>query len=553
MHILFFFCTVPLMLFILCTQIVTKLDKFFCFCYPRAIKKEGVSLKRIFAYLLLICIFLSLSLSVSAYAALSFSDVMTNDWFYSSVNFVTQNGMFNGTGANTFSPNSSMTRGMFVTVLGRYGGAPSVDSGSSMGIITKSDVNMRTSPTTSGSSVLACLSANTQVEVLSSVPDAKDPSYTWYYIKYNGMRGYIRNDLMKVLDGGFSDVSVTAYYSSYVQWAYAAGIAEATGSGTFSPDRDITREEICAMLYNFANYKNIQLKPTVNAQSFIDSSSIKPSYAAAVSTLQQIGVINGYSDGSFRPKGNATRAEVASMLMRFVDAISYHPSTEPSIDASGNYIFGTEVPVSPSVGASYFSDACFIGHSLVVGMRNYFGLTNADYFAVNGASAKYLLNYDGFELTTTHTNDEGIVVPDTGTLKQAISQKQYGKVYIMLGVNEIGSASYHQQSFYSNMSSLIAAVQELQPNAKIYLISLTPVSQSCSESRDDVNRDNIINFNKVIKQLCADKHAYYLNAFDLLANSNGYLSDDACATDGIHILAPQYKILKNYICSHVAS
>lgn len=493
---------------------------------------------------------LSLPTHTHAASVSDFSDVNSGDWFYNSVSFVTGNGMFSGTSANTFSPSLSMTRGMFVTVLGRYGGAPSVSSGSSLGIVTKSDVNMRTAPSTSGTGVLACLPINTQIAIINTVSDLNDPNCSWYYVKYKGILGYIRDDLMKVLDSGFSDVPETAYYSPYVQWAVAASIASGTGGDAFSPEKDITREEICSMLYNYADFKNYQLKPSISAQSFTDISSVNSSYAAAVSTLQQLGVINGYSDGSFKPRGSATRAEVSAMLMRFINAISYRPASEPSLDANGNYIFGTEVPASACVGADYFSDACFIGHSLVVGIRNYFGLTSTDFFATNGASAKYFLGYDGFKLSTTHTDENGKVVPDTGTLKQAVAENWYGKVYIMLGVNEIGSASYHQQSFYSNMSSIISLVRESQPDAIIYLISLTPVSQACSESRKDVNRDNILSFNQVLKQLCRDKKTFYLNAFDIMANENGFLPKDACMTDGIHISASQYKLLKDYICTH---
>ncbi|MEG1165286.1 MAG: hypothetical protein RSD68_02660, partial [Oscillospiraceae bacterium] len=71
-----------------------------------------------------------------------------------------------------------------------------------------------------------------------------------------------------------------------------------------------------------------------------------------------------------------------------------------------------------------------------------------------------------------------------------------------------------------------------------------------SEERTDINRDNILAFNNVIKQLCRDKKTYYLNVFDLLADSNGYLPEDACLSDGIHILSPQYAQIKSYIFSH---
>ncbi|MFB0919844.1 MAG: S-layer homology domain-containing protein, partial [Oscillospiraceae bacterium] len=463
------------------------------------------------------------------------------------------NGMFNGTSSTTFSPASNMTRGMFVTGLGRYGGAPAVSDGYDLGTITKSDVNMRSNSSTSNTSVLYCLQTGTVVSVISTAKDLSDPAYTWYYVKYNGTLGYIRSDLMTVTENGFSDVSDSAYYCSYVQWAFSSGIASATGDGVFSPERDITREEICSMLYNYAAFKNYQLDPTVPSASFTDSASITAACATAVSAMQRVGVINGYTDGSFRPGGSATRAEVSALLMRFIGAISYKKVVESSTDANGSYIFGTEVPQKAAVSADYFSDACFIGHSLVNGIQNSFGLSSTDFYAVNGATAKYFLGLKDFKLSTTHVDASGSTVNDTGTLEQALSLKQYKKVYIMLGINEIGSADSARQSFYSSMNSIVALVKKTQPNALVYIISLTPVSQKCSESNQNFNRDNVIDFNSVIKQVCHYKNTYYLNVFDLLSDSNGFLpqgAHDLSNWDGIHLIASEYYTIKSYLLSH---
>ena len=507
--------------------------------------KKLISLILIFYMLLFVC-------PLSSHAALvsDFADVKSGDWFYSSVSFVTQNGMFNGTSAASFSPDATMTRGMFVTVLGRYGGAPSSSEGTTLGTISKSDVNMRTAPSATGTAVLAVLNNGTQLEVLSTVADLNDPAYTWYNVRYKGMLGYIRNDLMKITDSGFTDVSSSDYYSSYIQWAFSSGIAFSTGDGTFSPERDITREEICSMLVNYAKFKNYLLKPTVSSISFKDSSSISSGYASAVSAMQQTGVVNGYEDGSFRPSGSATRAEVSKMLMYFINAISYKPVTEASYDSAGNYIFGTELPQKTAAGADYFSNACFIGHSLVCGMQNSFGLNGTDFFAVNGISAKAMLNYSDFALETTHTDANGNTVADKGTLDKALSEKTYEKVYIMLGINEVGPEAYHRQTYYNNMSALVDLVRKSQPNALIYLISISPVSQQCSESSGNFNRDNVLAFNSVIKQLCKDKKAYYLNVFDLLCNSNGFLQASAASSDGIHLLSSEYAKIKTYLLSH---
>ena len=508
-------------------------------------------MKRLASIFLVLCLALYLCpINSSAVTVSDFSDVRTSDWFYSPINFVTQNGMFNGTSSSTFSPNAPMTRGMFVTVLGRYGGAPSVSSGASLGTVIKSDVNLRSAPSSVNTSVVAVLQTGAQVEVLDTADDLKDPAYTWYYVKYKGALGYIRSDLMEVTESGFTDVSPDSYYSSYVQWAFSSGIASATGDDTFSPERNITREEICSMLYNYADFKNYQLKPSLTAVTFSDSSSISSGYKTAVSAMQLCGVVLGYGDGSFKPSGSATRAEVSTMLMRFIDTISYKKVTEPSYDSAGNYIFGTEVPQKTAVTADYYSDACFIGHSLVCGMQNYFGLTDTDFYAVNGISAKSMLTWDDFELQATHTDTSGNTVQDTGTLSAALSEHNYTKVYIMLGINEVGPEAYHRQSFYNSMSSLIDLVRKTQPNAVIYLISLSPVSQKCSESRESFTRDNILAFNTVIKQLCKDKNAYYLNVFDLLCNSNGFLPESSCMTDGIHLLSAEYGKIKTYLSTH---
>ncbi|MEA4895476.1 MAG: S-layer homology domain-containing protein [Oscillospiraceae bacterium] len=478
-----------------------------------------------------------------------FSDVKGSDWFYQAVSFVTANGMFNGTSTATFSPNGTMTRGMFVTVLGRYCGAPAVSEGASLGTVIKTDVNMRSAPSTKNSNVLYCLQTGAVLSVTGTTDDLTDEGFSWYCVKYNGVQGYIRSDLMEVTENDFSDVSASAYYYSYVQWACSSGIASATGDGTFSPERNITREEICSMLYNYASCKNYQLDPVVSAVSFTDSSTIFSGYSSAVSSMQRVGVVNGYTDGTFRPKGSATRGEVSAMLMRFLDAIGYKKVTESSYDSYGKYIFGTEVPQKSAVGTDYFSDACFIGHSLVNGMQSTFGLSATDFYAKNSATAKYFLGISDFALPTTNTDSNGNIVCDTGTLEQALSLKSYAKVYIMLGINEIGSSDSSRQSLYSSMNSIISLVRKTQPGAVVYIISLSPVSKKCSEASESINRDNILDFNAVLKQLCKDTSSYYLNVFDLLCDSGGFLSEST-ATDGIHLLSPDYAKIKSYLLTH---
>lgn len=487
-----------------------------------------------------LCAILALAIAGGAIAATvtDFHDVASGIWYYDSVKFVTDKGMFNGTSATTFSPNQTMTRGMFCTVLGRYGRAvaPSGDTG----VISADIVNLRSGPSTN-TTVVANLKRGTALPVTGKVEDSDGLKYIWYKVSYNGSDAYVREDLLAISDTAFTDVNDGLYYAPYVRWCVDKGIAPASGD-KFYPENPITREDICLFLANYASFKHLQLNPyNSTAAAFTDLSSVTAANRSAVTLLQQMGIITGYEDNSFKPKNSATRAEVATLLMRFVDAVSYFPIIESPYDQAGNYIFGRELPESAAVSAGYFDDACFIGHSIVVGMKNYFGLANADFYAVNGASCRYFLNdsYKGFPLA------DG----STGGLAAALSENRYGKVYIMLGTNELGSTP---TTFKANLSSIVSLVRQSQPNAAIYLYSVTPVTQDCSEASASFNRDNIIAFNEATKTLCAEQRCYYLNVFDRLVDADGYLPSSNALSDGIHLIGSQYTIMKSYTLTHTA-
>jgi len=193
----------------------------------------------------------------------------------------------------------------------------------------------------------------------------------------------------------------------------------------------------------------------------------------------------------------------------------------------------------------FFSDACFIGHSMVVGMSNYFSRPDADYFGVNGISANRFLSYNQF--TYRASNGSGGTTMRTGTIADALAARSYGKVYIMLGTNELGPESRHADVFYNSICSLIDIVRNAQPTAKIYLISVLPVSQSCSNSSSNFNRANVRTFNNRLMQAASEKGVFYIDAYSVFADSNGYLPSSACANDGIHILGREYARLRTVI------
>ena len=159
----------------------------------------------------------------------TFVDVENSDWFADAVAYVTEKGLMNGTGSDTFSPNASTTRGMLMTVLARYAGED----------------------TTGGA--------------------------TWYE---KGM-----------------------------EWAKAKGVSDGT-----NPNADITREQLVTMLYRYAG------SPAVNGSldSFSDAASVSSYAANAMQWAIANGIMNG-SNGKLNPQDNATRAQVAAILMRFCE------------------------------------------------------------------------------------------------------------------------------------------------------------------------------------------------------------------------------------------
>ena len=115
----------------------------------------------------------------------------------------------------------------------------------------------------------------------------------------------------------FTDVKTNQYYTGYVRWAAANGIVNGTGDTTFSPDANITREQICAMMVRYASYANIKLKKVNAAITFKDAGKISGYAKSAVTACQRGGIVGGKGNGIFDPMGNATRAEVATILMNF--------------------------------------------------------------------------------------------------------------------------------------------------------------------------------------------------------------------------------------------
>ena len=118
-----------------------------------------------------------------------------------------------------------------------------------------------------------------------------------------------------------SDVKADAYYAPYVNWAAEKGIVNGTTATTFSPDTNITREQMAVITANYAKKLGYSLPATQDAVIFSDNAQISGWAAAEVKAMQQAGILAGKSGNKFDPQGTVTRAEAATVLRRFAEIV----------------------------------------------------------------------------------------------------------------------------------------------------------------------------------------------------------------------------------------
>ncbi len=180
-------------------------------------------------------------------------DVSTSHWAYSYINTVMNAGLFGGTSATAFEPETSMTRAMFVMVLSRLEG---VD------LTSYESLNL------------------------------------------------------------FSDIAANKWYTGAVNWAASEDIIDGVGNGKFAPNQNISRQEMAKMIIAYADYTGDTLPEVNAAATFTDQSKIAAWASEYVIKAQKAGLINGYSDGSFKPLATATRAEVSTIFARYLGIVS---------------------------------------------------------------------------------------------------------------------------------------------------------------------------------------------------------------------------------------
>ena len=208
-----------------------------------------------------------------------------------------------------------------------------------------------------------------------------------------------------------------------------------------------------------------------------------------------------------------------------VGKISVENSTEKNIGETEELTEIECVPEFYHADVSYFDNALFIGDSRTVGLYEYGGLGNAEVFAHSGMSIYKVFNEE-FELQNGEKT----------TLEDALQEKQFGKVYIMLGINELG---YDFDQTVERFSDAIELIRELQPQALIFIQANLHITNKKSQDSDLFNNTNIDHFNQTVGKLADGKKVFYLDVNPLYDDDDGGLAEEFTA-DHAHILGKYY-------------
>lgn len=191
-----------------------------------------------------------------------------------------------------------------------------------------------------------------------------------------------------------------------------------------------------------------------------------------------------------------------------------------------------EKKVFLTVDESWFDDALFIGDSHIEGFCDYGGLYNATYYFKRGLDIWSVM--------------KKAFVGGKQTIPQALSEQQFGKIYIMLGINEIGCGT--TDSYAEQYANVVAQLRELQPDAVIYIQSIFHTSQRKSDATI-YNNDTINARNEAISQIADGERVFYLDCNVVFDDENGALTASYTG-DGVHVMAPYYTMWRDFLLQH---
>ena len=364
----------------------------------------------------------------------------------------------------------------------------------------------------------------------------------------------LKRKVREYTEGMFPDVAEDRWYAVSVCSVYELGLMQGGTDGLFHPDDGVTLAETAALAarihlnYNTGSAEFTQGKPWY--QVYVDycrenglitedyadydrqacrsefaailsrtvPASALPAFneiadgaipdvpadsenAAEIYLLYRAGILTGNDVyGTFSPASDIKRSEVAAIVSR----IAYTALRKP-VQLIPKPAF-PDLAEGPRQDDDFFADAAMIGNSLVDGMMLYSGL-KMSYFGQESATVKsYRLD--------------------------RLLQGSYGKVYIELGINDMG---YGQETYIDGYRDIVQRIRAAMPDADIYILSMTPVTKA-KAADGFFSMNEITARNAALYALAEELQCWYIDCCTPLCGSDGYLRPDLAATwDGAHL------------------
>ena len=200
--------------------------------------------------------------------------------------------------------------------------------------------------------------------------------------------------------------------------------------------------------------------------------------------------------------------------------------------------FSPRLSEQEKVDDSFFADSAFLGNSLVRGLELYGGLESGDFYAVTSTS---VVNVDMYK-------DAKLESGEDGTLLEALCENPHDRIYVLLGVNEI---SFEPDYFIELYSQMLDKIEEQEPEAEIYIMGLTPVTEQKSGEGDLFSMKRIAEYNEALYALAEERECRYVDLVEALADETGYLPEEQ-SVDGIHMTQDKYSEWADYLRTHYA-
>ncbi len=267
---------------------------------------------------------------------------------------------------------------------------------------------------------------------------------------------------------------------------------------------------------------------SLSAACNLDGSSREKTDSGALSSVSEISELSSAESSepfSTSSEPSFSVSEAPQAAPNSSSSASPKPPSEPSqpVHQGGS---SAPAPASAAAGDDYFSDALFIGDSLTNGLYLYGDIRTAAYCYETSASTAGI-----FSATP---------------LDSMLRSKRYGKIYILLGINEVGG---DLARYLDNYRSVLRKIRAAQPDAIVYIQTLLPTNPSMTWSPSAFSVRNVTEKNRGLKQLAEEEGAYLLDLYSVYADENGEMPAAYCR-DGVHPYEAYYKNWCDYLRTH---